>query len=126
MHDMHCKAKAVETNKWVYGYFWSFNVGMPDFIRNTQYGLPIDTEVHPKSVCKCSGVYANKLQLIYEHDIVTGVQVNGTWCDCEVIYFEGCFWYQQLICERLVTPLHSEVGNSMIEIIGNMIDKEAI
>lgn len=65
------RGKRVDNEEWIYGYFWTFNIGMPDFIRVIENEKPVDYEVHPETVGQCLG-----MKDMNKNDIYNGASIR--------------------------------------------------
>lgn len=90
MNRYICKAKRLDTDEWVYGYF-TMHCGV--FVANTPVIENEDDDymVEPDTVCRCTEMRDNKGNMIFEHDIVEHNFFHGESID-EVIYRDGGFY----------------------------------
>lgn len=57
---------------------------------------------------------------MYEADIVKGLEINGVYSECVIVFAGGSFMYKQLYGEKLMSPMHNHLDNECIEVIGNI------
>lgn len=91
MREHKYKAKRLDNNEWVEGYYWQNWCGN-HFVRTTiEHGRIMikDYEIDPKTLCEFTGLYDKNKVKIYEHDIVQDRYGNkqevkyGIWnCGC--------------------------------------------
>lgn len=93
MREHKCKAKRLDTNEWVEGYYWQNWCGN-HFIRTTiEHGRIMikDYEIDSKTLCEFIGEYDKKNNMIWEHDIVSMNAYGGGKWYAEVYFRKGKF-----------------------------------
>lgn len=90
MREHKCKAKRLDTNEWVEGYYWQNWCGN-HFIRTTiEHGRIMikDYEIDPETLCEFTGLYDKNKKEVWEHDIINHWERRseikyGEWnCGC--------------------------------------------
>ena len=127
-----CRAKCVDTGKWVYGYY----VAVPDeYTHGKEINHAIFTsscehvcygeykdygwhEVDPKTVCRCTGVLDVKDKYIFEHDIVT--KEGETFG--EIYYYSTRRYAGWVVVRDNHVDITFDEKMSRLEVIGNTFD----
>ena len=108
MREYKYKAKRIDSNEWVEGYFWQNECGNY-FIRVTFEHNKIiikDYEIDPETICEFTGKIGSNNKKIYQNDIV------AFWIGDKLIY-KILVWYNEMGYMTAV-PIDGIQGNKII------------
>lgn len=118
------KAKRIDDNTWVEGYFYS-ECGNAYIIENCQkesmLNRNITYEVDPSTVCQFTGLTDCKGKELFEHDLIHFVRFSDA---AEVIWSEGNCAFMAVCENKHSYWLHDVIKICRIERIGNKFDKK--
>lgn len=117
MREIKFRGKTIKDEKWVYGNLSSY----PDlYLIEYQYSIAhIKSQVIKETIGEFTGCFDKKGNEIYEGDVVSGCEFNGTFCYGIVIFKRGHFFVVPVI---RFGEGYDEITNVSIEVIGNIID----
>lgn len=132
MREHKYKAKRLDNNKWVEGYYWQNWCGN-HFIRTTvEHGRIMikDYEIDPETLCEFIGLYDKNKKEVWKHDIVDVLGFRylisyGYWnCPC-------CYDVYGWVASGLVSEcdiLRNVKEDNLIdgEVIGNIFDNPVL
>lgn len=118
------KAKRLDDNSWVFGYFYEENVNTY-IIENRQKERKLNRnltyQVDPSTVCQLTGLTDCKGKELFEHDLI---HIVGSNYAAEVIWSEGSYAFM-VVCENKHSyGLYSVLKACKIERIGNKFDNK--
>lgn len=124
MREIKFKAKRLDDNSWVFGYFYEEN-GNTYIIENRQkesmLNRNITHQVNPETVCQFTGLKDIVGMDIWEHDMIHFVGFSHA---AEVIWSE-CNYAFMVVCENKHSYwLRNAVKSCRIKRIGNKFDKK--
>lgn len=128
LENIKFKAKRLDNNSWVFGYFYEEN-GNTYIIENRQkesiLNRNITYEVDPSTVFQFTGLKDCKGNEIWEGDVLQNIDYDCF--KCVVIFDKGTFLVQKEGPYPDI-PLHECIGNSgnvtYAKVVGNKFDKE--
>lgn len=126
MREIKFKAKRLDDNSWVFGYFYEEN-GNTYIIENRQkesmLNRNITYQVDPSTVCQFTGLKDCKGNEIWEHDLLQSQETKAIY---EVVWDEnGGFIIKNSVgggC--LLNFLGSILSVFKFKVVGNKFDKE--
>lgn len=125
MRTIKFKAKRLDDNSWVFGYFYEEN-GNTYIIENRQKESKLNRnltyQVDPSTVCQFIGLVDTNGVEVYENDIVKSVDWEETICNVEYKDYGFCLCGKHF--RGGMMPLGVTVGNCYIYVVGNKFDKE--
>ena len=139
MVERLCKAKSIETNQWIEGYYihlhkttYCFTDENDDsneihrlvYEHITDWGLPnkhFMVDINPNTLCRCTGLSVSG-NLFYEYDRIV-CKTKSKSITGVIIFKNGAFYVED--CDKEVKPklLSYYIENSEIKIIGNEKDQ---
>lgn len=125
MRQIKFKAKRLDNNTWVEGYFYA-ECGNTYIIEDRQSESMLNRneahQVDPSTVCQFTGLKDKNGVEVYENDIVKAVDWEEKICNVEYKDYGFC------LCSKSfrdgIMPLFVAVGNCDIYVVGNKFDKE--
>lgn len=126
MREIKFKAKRLDDNSWVFGYFYEEN-GNTYIIENRQKESKLNRnltyQVDPSTVCQFTGLKDCEGKEIWEGDILEGESKS------EVVYTKGTFTisfigYNKRVFSYPLCYYIKEDGTVDGKVIGNKFDKE--
>lgn len=118
MREHKYKAKRLDNNEWVEGYYWQNWCGN-HFIRTTiEHGCIMikDYEIDPETLCEFTGEYDKKDNMIWEYDIVSMRKYGKGYKQAEVYFRKGKF------AVNGSNYGFKDLAPSTYEVIGNIFD----
>ena len=125
LKNIKFKAKRLDNNSWVFGYFYEEN-GNTYIIENRQkesmLNRNVTYEVDPSTICQFTGLKDCEGNEIWEHDLLQSQKTKAIY---EVVWDEGDFTLSDYVVgvETMIF-LCSALRTSRIKVIGNKFDKE--
>ena len=130
MRKIKFRGKSEKTNEWVYGYYWTNELGN-HFIRQTVdlngcFTIS-DTEVDKDTVGQYVSLKDKHGIKIYEGDIVKVKNID--YCIGKVVYDKEYLCYQIEVDEQVIFPVsvcYGDFDRLDIEVIGNVVDNREL
>ena len=125
IENIKFKAKRLDNNTWVEGYFYA-ECGNTYIIEDRQSESMLNRneahQVDPSTICQLTGLKDCEGKEIFEHDLIHFVGYEPT---AEVIWSEDDYAFMTTGDTNLFLLSDViDVGNGKIEVIGNKFDKE--
>lgn len=125
MREIKFKAKRLDDNSWVFGYFYEENDNtyiIENRQKESKLNRNLSYQVDPSTVCQFTGLKDCEGNEIWEHDLLQSQKTKAIY---EVVWDEGDFTLSDYVVgvETMIF-LCSALRTSRIKVIGNKFDKE--
>lgn len=128
MREIKFKAKRLDDNSWVFGYFYEENDNtyiIENRQKESKLNRNLSYQVDPSTVCQFTGLKDCEGNELWEGDVLQYIDYDCF--KCVVIFDKGTFLLQKEgHCSD--TPLYECIGNSgnvtYAKVVGNKFDKE--
>lgn len=125
MREIKFKAKRLDDNSWVFGYFYEENDNtyiIENRQKESKLNRNLSYQVDPSTVCQFTGLKDCEGNEIWEHDLLQSQKTKAIY---EVVWDEGDFTLSDYVVgvETMIF-LCSALRISRIKVIGNKFDKE--
>jgi len=126
MREIKFKAKRLDDNSWVFGYFYEENDNtyiIENRQKESKLNRNLSYQVDPSTVCQFTGLKDCEGNELWEGDILEGEP------KCEIVFYKGTFatrfiYYDGAEC---IDPLYyfiKEDGTVECKVVGNKFDKK--
>lgn len=128
MREIKFKAKRLDDNSWVFGYFYEENDNtyiIENRQKESKLNRNLSYQVDPSTVCQFTGLKDCEGNELWEGDVIQHIDYDCF--KCVVIFDKGTFLLQKEgHCSD--TPLYECIGNSSnvtyAKVVGNKFDKK--
>lgn len=125
IENIKFKAKRLDNNSWVFGYFYEEN-GNTYIIENRQkesmLNRNVTYEVDPSTICQFTGLKDCEGNELYEHDVIN----NYPFIPSEIVWSEELSGYYLTHANGKIyeKPLGYYLSLGKFIVVGNKFDKE--